>query len=246
MSTLHAEWTKLRTSPGTVWLLLGTIAATLGVSAAATAAVGCPGGLCTVDTAKLSLTGVQLGQMVVAVLAVLMIGTEYSTGLVGVTFAAMPHRIAVLAAKATIAVGVVVAVAAVAVPGCLLIGRSILPAYPSLSPAEVRAAAGSVLYLALIALLSLGIATVVRNSAAAVGIVIGLLFLFPIVAQAASDPAWKRHLLQLGPMTAGLGIQTTVDVGSLPLSPWTGLLVSAAWAAGALLLGAAVLRLRDA
>jgi ABC-2 type transport system permease protein len=246
VNTLHAEWTKLRTSPGTIWLLLGIVAATVGVGAAATAAVGCPGGVCTVDTTKLSLTGVQLGQTIVAVLAVLMVGSEYSTGLIGITFAAMPHRIAVLGAKAAIVTGVVVATAAVAVPGCLVLGRSILPAYPALSPAELRAAVGSVLYLALIALLSLGIATVVRNSAAAVGIVIGLLFLFPIVAGASSDPAWKRHLQQIGPMTAGLGIQTTVDVDSLPLGPWTGLLVLATWAAGALVLGAAVLRIRDA
>lgn len=243
---LRAEWTKVATSPGTAWLLLGIVAATVGVSAAATAAVGCPSGLCTVDTVKLSLTGVQLGQTVVAVLAVLMVGTEYSTGLIGVTFAAMPRRIGVLAAKAVVLTGLVLAAGAIAVPGCLLLARAILPAQPSLSAGEVRAAVGSVLYLGLTALLSLGTATVVRHSAAAVGLVIGLLFLFPIVAAAASDPHWKRHLLQIGPMTAGLGIQSTRDLDSLPLGPWTGLGVLAAWAAGALLLGALLLHTRDA
>jgi ABC-2 type transport system permease protein len=47
-------------------------------------------------------------------------------------------------------------------------------------------------------------------------------------------------------MTAGLYIQVTVGVKTLPLTPWQGLGVLAAWAFGALLLGAVVLRLRDA
>jgi ABC-2 type transport system permease protein len=47
-------------------------------------------------------------------------------------------------------------------------------------------------------------------------------------------------------MTAGLYIQATINLRSLPLSPWQGLGVLAAWAAGALLLGGLLLRLRDA
>jgi ABC-2 type transport system permease protein len=47
-------------------------------------------------------------------------------------------------------------------------------------------------------------------------------------------------------MTAGLDIQATTGLRSLPLSPWVGLGVLAAWAAAALLAGGLVLRLRDA
>ena len=56
----------------------------------------------------------------------------------------------------------------------------------------------------------------------------------------------SRHLQQIGPMTAGLAIQATTGLNSLPISPWAGLGVLAAWAAGALLLGGLLLRLRDA
>jgi len=112
--------------------------------------------------------------------------------------------------------------------------------------AVLRAAAGSVLYLALIALLSLGMSTAVRDSAVAVGIVLGLLYLFPIIANVVSDEQWHRHLEQIGPMTAGLAIQATTDLSSLRISPWAGLGVLAAWAGGALLAGGLVLRLRDA
>jgi len=56
----------------------------------------------------------------------------------------------------------------------------------------------------------------------------------------------SRHLEQIAPMTAGLEIQTTIGVASLPLTPWQGLGVVALWTAGALLGGALVLRFRDA
>jgi ABC-2 type transport system permease protein len=254
---LHAEWTKLRTAPGTIWLLLAVITLTAAVSAAAAAAVTCPSAGCNQDAAKLSLTGIQLGQAVVAILAVLAIGSEYSTGMICVTLAAMPRRTTVLAAKAAILTGIVVTAATIAVLTSVLAGRLILPGhgftpahgYLTLSLAGgpvLRAAAGSVLYLALIALLSLGTATAVRDAATAIGVVLGLLYLFPIIAQAVTDPHWRRHLQQLGPMTAGLAIQTTSNLRSLPIGPWAGLGVLAAWAAAALLTGGLLLRLRDA
>jgi ABC-2 type transport system permease protein len=255
---LHAEWTKLRTVPGTIWLLAAAIAATVAVSAAATAGTRCPSGIaCPVDTTKLSLTGIEFGQAIVAILAVLAISSEYSTGMIRTTLTAMPRRSAVLAAKAAVISVLVLASGTIAVLGSLLAGRLILPGhgftpargFPALSLADgpvLRAAVGSVFYLVLIALLSLGAATVVRDSAAAVGVVLGLLYLFPIVAQVASDPHWHRHLEQIGPMTAGLDIQVTTDLHSLALSPWAGLGVLAAWAAGALLAGGLLLRLRDA
>ena len=198
---LHAEWTKLRTVSGPAWLLVGTVVLIVAVSAAATAAVKCPPGTaCPVDTAKLSLTGIEFGQAIVAILAVLVISGEYSTGMIRITLTAMPRRSAVLAAKAVIVAGLVLAAATIAVGGSLLAGRVILPGhgftaargFPLLSLADgptLRAAAGSVLYLALIALLSLGIATVVRDSAVAIGVVLGLLYLSPIIiAAVAGDP----------------------------------------------------------
>jgi len=169
----------------------------------------------------------------------------------------MPRRAVVLGAKAAVLSSLVLAAGVLAVAGSLLAGRLILPGHGftpdrgfallSLANATVlRAAAGSVLYLALIALLSLGISTMVRDSAVAIGIVLALLYLFPIVANVVTNEQWHRHLEQIGPMTAGLAIQATTGLSSLPISPWAGLGVLAAWAAGAMLAGGLVLRLRDA
>ena len=255
--TLHAEWTKLRTAPGTIGLLAAAVALTVAVSAAAAAATRCPAAGCGQDPARVSLTGIYLGQVVVAVVAVLAISGEYSSGMIRTTLAAMPRRTTVLAAKAAILTGLVLAAGAVAVLASVLAGRLILPGR-GFTPAHgfvplslgdgpvLRAAAGSVLYLVLIALLSLGAATAVRESAAAIGIVLGLLYLFPIIAAVVSDPHWRRHLEQIGPMSAGLAIQATTGLRSLPLSPWAGLGVLAAWAAAALLAGGLLLRHRDA
>jgi ABC-2 type transport system permease protein len=257
---LHAEWTKLRTLPGTGWLLLAAAALTIAVSAAAeaaTTAAACPPGGCQSDPVKLTLTGVQVGQVIVAIIAVLAVSGEYGTGMIRVTLTAIPRRPTVLAAKAAIVAGPVLAVAVVAVLASVLAGRLILPGhgftpahgYPPLSLGSgpvLRAACGSVLYLVLIALLSLGIATAVRESAVAIGLVLGLLYLFPIVSHVVGNQHWQRHLEQVAPMTCGLYIQATVNLGDLPLTPWQGLGVLAAWAAGALITGALVLRFRDA
>ncbi|WP_309711488.1 hypothetical protein [Pseudolysinimonas sp.] len=85
-----------------------------------------------------------------------------------------------------------------------------------------------------------------RDSATAIGVVLGLLYLFPILAGVVTDADWKRRLEQLSPSGAGLAIQNTIGLDSLPISPWAGVGVLAAWAAGALLAAVLVLRLRDA
>jgi len=257
MDALHAEWTKLRTQPGTGWLLLAAAALTVAVGAAAAAATRCPAGGCPEDPARISLTGIYLGQAVVAALAVMVVSGEYGTGMIRVTLAAVPRRVTVLAAKAAVVTGLVLVAGALAVLPSLLAGRLILPGhgigpahgYPALSLADgpvLRAACGSVLYLALIALLSVGTAAALREAAAAIGVVLGLLYLFPIIGAVVGHPEVARHIEQIGPMTAGLTIEATTGLSKLPISPWAGLGVLAAWAAGALLVGGLLLRARDA
>jgi ABC-2 type transport system permease protein len=256
LSALRAEWTKLRTLSGTWWLLFAVIALTAAVGGAAAASVSCQAAGCGQDQARIALSGVDLSQAVVAILAVLAISGEYSSGMITTTLTAMPRRLSVLFAKAVVVAGLALAAGAVGVLACVLAGRLLLPGhgftpghgYSPLSlasGADLRAAAGSVLYLALIALLALGVATAVRDSAVAIGLVLGLVYLFPVIASAL-DPDWSRRLEQIGPMTAGLAIQATTGLRSLPLTPWQGLGVLALWAAGALLVGGLALWLRDA
>jgi ABC-2 type transport system permease protein len=256
VQALHAEWTKLRTVAGPAWLLAGAVAATVVVGAAADSAARCPSATCGLDPAKVSFTGIYLGQAVVAVAGVLAIGDEYSTGMIKLSLVAVPRRLTWLLAKAAVLTGPVLIASALVVAGSALAGLLILPGrgftpahgYASLtSGTDLRAAVGAVLYLTLIALLSLGAAAAVRDSAASIGLVLGLLYLFPIAAAViSSNEPLARHLDQIGPLPAGLDVQATIGIKNLPLTPWQGLGVVALWMAGALLLGALVLKFRDA
>jgi ABC-2 type transport system permease protein len=222
---------------------------------AAASVAQCQSATCGIDPATVSFTGSYPGQAVVAVAGVLAIGNEYSTGMIKLSLTAMPRRLTWFFAKAAVLTALVLTAAALAVAGAALAGRLILPGhgftpahgYASLTSAtDFRAAAGAVSYLTLIALLSLGLAAAIRDSAAAIGLVLGVLYLFPITAALVSNPALARHLDQIGPLPAGLDVQATIGIKSLPLTPWQSLGVVALWAVGALLLGALVLQFRDA
>ncbi len=252
---LHAEWTKLRTLASTCWLFIGTVVLTVAVSATVATTTHDTSGSGQ-DLTKLSLTGVYLGQTVIAVLAVLIISEEYGNGMIRATLTAMPRRLLLLSAKATNVAGLAFVSGLVAIAGCLVAGRIMLPnagfnpahGYALVSIAHgptLRAAAGSVIYLVLIALLSLGVATAIRDTAVSIGAVLGLLYLPQLVAQVVNEPL-RRHIQQIAPMTAGLVIQSTTNLRSLPIAPWAGLGVLAAWGVTSLLIGGLLLRLRDA
>ncbi len=254
-ATLRAEWTKLRTLPANLWLVPGVVAGTVAIGAAAaglTHASGVtPGG----DSTKLCLAGVYLGQLLVATLAIVAICEEYATGLIRVTFTATPHRVASLMAKAANLAGLTAVAGLAAVAGCLAVGALMLPAdgldpghgYALISigsASTMRAAGGTVIYLVLMALLSLGIGTVIRDTAASLGAVVALLYVPPLLADLLGGTV-GQHIREISPASAGLAIQSTTRLRSLPIQAWPGMGVLTGWAIAALLLAAASLRVRD-
>ena len=182
----------------------------------------------------------------------LVISEEYGTRMIRTTLAAIPRRMTVLATKAVNLIVLVVAASALGVAGSPRrptppLARRPGNGYTLISLGNgptLRAAAGSVIYLVLIALLALGIAAAIRDTAVSIGVVLALLYLFPILAGTVQG-SWHRHLEQIGPMTAGMSIQATTGLSSLPISPWAGLGVLAAWSAGALLIGGCALQVRN-
>jgi ABC-2 type transport system permease protein len=247
-AAVHAEWTKLRTVASTGWLLLAALAGTILVGAVAAASVQAdrclpPG--CLVDLPKLSLSGVWLGQVPVVVLGVLAITNEYATGMIHTSLAANPWRIRHLLTKAAAVLGAVLGAGLLGVLGSLAAGRLLRP-LPLTDGATLRAAAGTVLYLGLIALLSLGIGTIVRDTGAAITAVLTLLYVVPVITAFISDPQWSERLQRAAPMTAGLAIQTTAGLDRQAIGPWAGLGVLALYAAGGMLLGAILFTVRDA
>jgi ABC-2 type transport system permease protein len=235
---LRMEWTKLRTVRTSVWSVAALVAFSLGLGALTVWSLGgpCPPAC---DA-----------QLAVVVLAVLTVSVEYETTMIRTTFAAVPRRITVLAAKAAVLIGVVLATGAVTMLAMFVIGRAVMPdGYPPLSLADgptLRAFGGTVLYLGLIALLGLGVATIVRHTAGGISLVLALLYIAPIVSLVVQNEHRRELLQRYSPMTAGLAIQATKGLDDLPIGPWAGLAVLAGYAAGALLIAAVLIRIRDA
>lgn len=251
---LHAEWTKLRTVPSTLWSALAVVVFTVAIGALATAGLStdeCGDAGTSCDTARIALAGVYLGQAAVVVLAVLAMSPEYETLMIRTTLAAEPLRTRVLAAKASVVTVIALVAGILSVLGSFAVGRMILSGkgFHPLSLGDgptMRAFAGTALYCGLIALLALGVGTIIRHTGGTITVVLSLLYTPPIVASLVTDPAWQARILRFSPMTAGLAIQATLGLDVQPISPWKGLGVLTAYAAATLLAGTVVFLRRDA
>jgi hypothetical protein len=256
-TVLRAEWTKLRTVRSTRWTLLAILVLTVGLSLLLTSGsssmpAGAGGDN---DIVRDSLVGVYLALFAVVSFGVVSITSEYATGMIQPTFTAMPHRGRVLVAKALLVGGAVLVVALTSSMTAFVAGQRVLrdngyspPGYPEWTlhdgPAQ-RAVFGSALLLAAIALLSLGVAAIVRHSAAAISALLALLFV-PLIF-APTLPEHTGDLVQKLTPGAGFAVQQTVARDdAVPIAPWAGLGVTTAWAAGALLLAFFLIRRRDA
>jgi len=222
-----------------------------------TSTANCPPGQCPQDTMALSLSGVYVGQNVVVIFAVLAMSGEYGSRMIQTTLAAMPRRGAVLVAKALVVTATILAADELGVLGSMAAGRWILSGngftaaagYPWPSPlaeSTLRTALGTVVYCGLLALLALGVATAVRDTAIAIAAVLALLYVLPIVAATVPSAELRETIQRFSPMTAGLAIQATRNLDDLPIRPWAGLSLLAVYAGAAMLLGAILFKLRDA
>jgi ABC-2 type transport system permease protein len=261
VSALHAEWTKFRTARGNGSLLVATAALTALVSTLIAWSVHydlCPPDQsCDADTPRLALAGVYAGQILVIVFAVLMISNEYATGMVHTSLAATPQRLRVFAAKVVVTAAGATVAGATGVAGALL-GARVFQQRNGFTPVNgfrplslgdhltARAAYGTVLYMALIALLSLGVATLLRDTGAALSAVLALLLAAPILTLMTNEQRWREWLEKHAPMSAGLAIQATKGLATHSIGGWRGLGVLALYAAGALILGATAFICRDA
>ena len=188
---LRSEWTKLRTQPSVFWSLLATmiLIAGFGILYSLVRETRPPHGAAAIasfDPAGVSLSGVQLAQIAVGVLGVLLVTSEYASGLIRTTLAAVPRRLPVLWGKAVL---VTVATLAASLPAAFVAfvaGQSILArahlSVPLSDPGVVRAVIGSALYLAVAALIGLGLGGLLRSTAGGIAAVFGLLFGVQIAA----------------------------------------------------------------
>jgi hypothetical protein len=198
---LRSEWTKLRGVRSTYWTLLAAVGAAVGISALISSIYVSRYSTLSLaekaqfDPTSFSLNGVFLAQLAIGVLGVLVITSEFSTGAIRSTFAAVPHRRAVLAAKATVFTAVTLVVGLVSCFAAFFVGQAILSSQgiqASISdPGVLRAVAGSGLYLAVLGLFALGIGTLIRHSAGAIAALFGIILVLPGLV-AALPASWSN------------------------------------------------------
>jgi ABC-2 type transport system permease protein len=256
-----AEWIKFRSLRSTGWTVVTTIVLMVGVSVLAAWGTtqlddaGTPRG--EMNVAQLLSAGYQLAQLGVAVLGVLMITGEYSTGMIRATFTAVPSRLPVLWAKAVVLTGAVLAMTLVAMALSYLTTMPFhrdLRATFDLSDAEtLRMTIGLPLYLAAIGLLAFAVGALIRHSAAALTGVIALLlvvenvlFMIPVRAVELVSPflpstAGRLVLFDHETLTA-----INAAGGGADPTPWQGYAVLIMWVAVLTWIAGARLRRRDA
>lgn len=249
-----AEWIKTRSIRSTQWSLVALAVATIGIAVLACAREAAHWNLMSLDDQRstdvtnLSLNGWYLGQLVVGVLGVLAITSEYGNGMIRTTFAAVPQRRLLLAAKAVVLGAVVLVVGLVLSFASFLIGQTLLAGThfgATLSNGDVlRAVVGAALYATTIALLGLGLGALFRSTAGAVSGLFGVLFLPPVLAEAFSG-SWHRTIQRYAPMNAGSRILTVLPSQNA-LSPWTGMAVLAGCTAAVLVAAFWIVHHRDA
>jgi ABC-type transport system involved in multi-copper enzyme maturation permease subunit len=258
-NVLRSEWTKLRGVRSTYWTLLAAVVAAVGISALISSIYVSRYSTLSLaekaqfDPTSFSLNGVFLAQLAIGVLGVLVITSEFSTGAIRSTFAAVPQRRAVLAAKATVFTAVTLVVGLVSCFAAFFVGQAILSSQgiqASISdPGVLRAVAGSGLYLAVLGLFALGIGTLIRHSAGAIAALFGIILVLPGLV-AALPASWSNGISKYLPSNAGQAITRTIHGaggrGGPSLSPWVGLGVFCLYAAVTLAFAAVVVSRRDA
>jgi ABC-2 type transport system permease protein len=248
---LNSEWIKFRTLRSSWFTLAGAVLVMIvfGVifgysnSTANWAKLGADS-----RAATGSLGGYQIAQLVIGVLGVLFVTGEYATGMIRSTFAAVPRRLPVLAAKSGVFAAISVATMTVASFAAYFLAQAFLSSHAhgsSLSdPGALRSVAGVGVYLALIGALGGALGWIVRSTAGAISALVGIMLILPAVVGVLPSGIGDA-ITKVLPSEAG-GAFITATHHASALSPWTGLAVLALWVAGAFATATVLIRRRDA
>jgi ABC-2 type transport system permease protein len=235
---LRSEWIKIRTLRSLVAALIAVLLVTAAFSALAGLDDSADSDF---DPLFTAFFGVSFGQIATIAFGAQAVSAEFQGGALRVTLAAVPHRGRWFAAKAvavavpTLLVGLFTGAAG------LVVGKAVLGArWSGVTWGEgLRAAVGCGVYLALMALFAAGLTALLRSGVATLSILVPFLLIVSFVVGGMSGSA-----ADFLPDKAGQVVLHETWDGSL--GPWTGLAVTAAWAAAALFAGAWSVRRRDA
>jgi ABC-2 type transport system permease protein len=252
-NVLVSEWTKLRSVRSTYWTAIVAVLATIAIGALIchqweqNISIG-KDSVQGFDAALTSLNGIYLAQVAVGALGVLVISSEYGTGMIRATLGAVPQRRTMLAAKGLVFAVSTLVVGEILSFGAFAIGQAILSsahANTSLSdPGVLRATIGGGLYLTAVGLLGFGLGALIRHTAGALSAFFGVLFASTALVDLLPTD-WRNDAIKFMPANAGSQIITVFpDHGAL--GPWTGFAVLSGYAFFAIAGAAILITRRDA
>lgn len=254
---LLSEWTKIRSVRSTVWSLVLLVVLDLGFTGLITGVTaaqwdkldaGGKASLLADPTNQILGGGLGVSQLAVCVLGVMVISSEYSTGMIRASLLAVPRRLPMLAAKIVV-FGVLILVLATAVAfGSFLMGSSILHSRVAVSlsdPGVLRAVFGAGLYIAMIGLFALALGGIIRHTAAGITGVIGFVLVLAPLTQLIPGRVGD-YVYAYMPSVAGALILKTHQGKDDLLTPWQGYEVFALWTVVLMVIAAVVLMRRDA
>ncbi len=255
---LISEWTKIRSVRSTLWSLAIFVILSLGLTALLTWLTvhniqsGRHGaratGLLTDPVAFILGTGLSFGQLAICVLGALTITTEYSTGVIRASLLAVPRRIPMLAAKAVVFAALVFVVAEITMFCSFFIGKALTHPVTTVSlsqPGVTRAVIGAGLYLTVLGLFALSIGLLIRHTAGAIAIVLGLVLVVGPLLTLLDSYYWGAHAHAWFPTVAGGYITEDHQTAGQLLTPWQGFAVFCGWTALLLIIGGYLLKRRD-
>lgn len=251
---VRSEWTKLRTVRSTAWTLGMTALVGLAASGIATGvtraqwAAMSASNKASFHPVEVSLMGVYLGgTLLLGILGILVMSSEYATGTIRATLAAAPRRPMVLAAKVLVFGAATLVAAEVTAFAGFFLGQALLtspaPHATLSSPGALRAVAGIGLFLCVVGLLALGIAVLVRHTAGAISAYVGVILVLPIIVSALPG-SLEPEIERLLPIEFGSVMINDSTPGAF--GPWAGLLILCGYAVLVLALGTLFLVRRDA
>jgi hypothetical protein len=252
MGAVRSEITKIRSVRSTYWTLLALVVVTVGFGALASWGAANHEHGPFFDPTMRSLGGLYISQLVIAVLGVIVVTSEYTTGMIRTTLMTMPHRGTMMAAKAVVFTVVAFVTGLITCFASFFLGQALMSSHhinATLSqPHVLRAVIGGALFLTACGLLAFGIGLLLRHTAGAITTVVALLFVVSILVNFLPH-SWQVDVTKWMPALAGAQIWTTVSQpGQDPplFAPWTGFAVLCGYAAIAVITGLILFRRRDA
>jgi ABC-2 type transport system permease protein len=253
-SIVRSEWLKFRSVRSSIMGVLITFVLTIGLGALVTSllrahwATASAASRLTFDPVSTSLVGVIFAQFAIGVIGALFITSEYTSGSIRTTLAAVPHRVELVVGKLIVLMVSMFIVSEIACFAAFSLGQSIfsgvVPTASLSNSNDLRAVIFAGVYLTLISALACGLGLILRHSAGTISVYVSLLLIVPLIF-AFLPQSWQNRGAKFLPSELGHAMASASSVAN-DFGAWTSLILLVIYVVVILGVGTALFARRDA